>query len=91
MTTKSFETKKLYFKNISNIIEFNNWLKKNMPLYESYDDDEFVPESHIKEYLKYLKDLITKEPEGSKVFERKAWEDKINELLEDKAGKLIGR
>lgn len=82
---------KLLFGDIENLIAFNNWLKKNISLYESYDDDEMVPNEHVHQYLLYLKDLVTKDKEGRKVFKRQEWEDKIKELLEDKVGELVGR
>lgn len=91
MKTDGKNIKKLYYKNISNMIDFNNWLKENIPLYESYDDDEMVPMSHVKQYLIYLKDLVTKNSKGKKVFKRKEWEDQIDKLIEDKIGERLGR
>ena len=94
MTTnpnKLLKKKRLDFKNISNMIEFNDWLKKNIDLYKAYDYDENVPKSHIKQYLMYLLNLVTKDPKAKNVFKRKEWEDQINKLLKDEVGELVGR
>lgn len=85
------KTKHLSFKNISNMIEFNNWIKENLPHYASYDYNEVVPKSHIKQYLIYLKNLVTKDEEGKKVYKRKEWEEQIEKLLKDELGELVGR
>jgi hypothetical protein len=91
MTTELANRKRIDFKDIENIIAFNNWLKKNISLYKFYDYNQYVPTYHIKAYLNFLKDLLETDEDAKRVFKKQEWVEKIEKLLEDKVGELLGR
>ena len=63
------------FDDLNSLISFEEWIKRNLGL---YDEDKSVPFSHIKIFLEHIKNKVKEQ----RVFEKREWFEQIDQLIE---------